>query len=747
MDTKTKPPYFAETLLGEFDFKNFLFKLNHQKWLILIITACTFLIGEFYVHNIRPRYVSTALIQIGSQLGSGNNIQQMLGNMGVSITAEGQVSPADIEIALIKSSFILQSVADKLKLNITVSPQYFPIIGVAIAQSHRKNQLAKPFLGLSEYAWGGEQVQLEHFETNGQDEGINFRLQADGKNQYSLYSLNDDLLLRGTVGKMASSPDGMMPQIKMLITNLKANPGTHFTVSLRYNENVLQDLAHNIGIVDLGTKTKTGVLKLSFQGSDPKFIPQILDTIIDYAIQRSIEKKSAEASKTLEFLKKQLPSVRKSLDNAETDLYEYRAKSGSIDMSQEAKIILMQLSTLEQNIAELKLKKVEMLQELKPKHPIILGLNEKQSQLEKQVNSLRLKIKSLPKTDQTALSLERDVNVKTQLYLLLLSKIQQLQVLKAGTLSDIRILNRATTPIMPLPTYKFFILLCSLIIGLFLSVMIIIVRDMLKQGVEDVESVEEKLGIDTFAIIPFSMKQKQFNRELKRKLNKKAKFILAAEAPKDIAIEGIRSLRTILEFTLTQANNNIISIMGASPNIGKSFISLNLAQVLADSGKSVLLIDCDMRKGKLNQYLARKNSPGFAELLSYKKNLEDIVVNVGERFDFIPSGEYPKNPSEMLLSHQLKEFLAKFSRSYDIVIIDTPPVLAVTDAIIISKWAGTNLMVIGCGSDQLKELELMVKRVKKNGIVIDGLVFNNKVLTRQVYGQHNYYYAYETQNN
>lgn len=747
MDSKKKSPDFAETLLGEFDFKNFLFKLNQQKWLIVIITTFTFVMGEFYVHNTLPRYVSTALIQIGSQLGSGNNIQQMLGNMGVSITSEAQVSPAEIEIALIKSSFILESVADKLKLNLTVSPHYFPFIGVALTQTNRKNRLAKPFLGLANYAWGGEQVNLEHFETNGQDEGVNFRLRADGNNQYSLFSSKDVLLLRGSVGSMAVSPPGVSPQIKMLITNLRANPGAHFTVSLRYKENVLQDLAHNISIVDLGTKAKTGVLRLSFQGSDPKFISIILDTIIDYAIQRSIEKKSAEASKTLEFLKKQLPSVRKSLDNAETTLYEYRAKSGSIDMSQEAKIILMQLSTIEQSLAELKLKKVELLQELKPKHPILLGLNKKQSQLEKQVNGLRVKIKSLPKTDQTALSLERDVNVKTQLYLLLLSKIQQLQVLKAGTLSDIRILNRATIPIMPLPTYKFFILLCSLIIGLFVSVMIIILRDMFRKGVDDVEFIEERLGIDAFAIIPFSTKQKQFNREMKRKLSRKNKFILAADTPKDIAIEGIRSLRTILQFTLTKDKNNIISIMGASPNIGKSFISLNLAQVLADSGKRVLLLDCDMRKGKLNQYLAQKNSPGFAELLAHEKSLEEVVVNINEGFDFIASGEYPKNPSEMLLGPQLNESLTILSKNYDIVIIDTPPVLAVTDAIIISKWAAVKLMVIGCNSDQLKELELMVKRVRKNGLVIDGLVFNNKILEKQAYGQHNYYYAYDTPNN
>jgi tyrosine-protein kinase Etk/Wzc len=266
-----------------------------------------------------------------------------------------------------------------------------------------------------------------------------------------------------------------------------------------------------------------------------------------------------------------------------------------------------------------------------------------------------------------------------------------------------------------------------------------------RRGVNDTEFVEECLGISTFAIIPYSLKQKQLNREMKRKIQPNRSYILAKNQPKDIAIEGIRSLRTMLQFTLAQANNNIVGILGASPNIGKSFVSTNLAQVLVDSGKHVLLIDCDMRKGKVNQYLGQNKSPGFSELLANTKGIEEVVRNVAIRFDFIAAGEYPKNPSEILMSEKLNFLLTKFSKFYDIVIIDTPPVLAVTDAIIIAKHAATNLMVIGSDSDQLEELKLMVKRVKRSGIEIDGLVFNNKIKTEKAYGQCNYYYAYENQ--
>lgn len=743
--SKNKPPlYHAETLLEEFDFRKIFYKLIDHKWLILAVTSLCFLLGMFYIINLPPKYVSTALIQVDSQLGTANNMQQMLGSMSTTFSPGGQASPADIEIALIRSPFILQSVMEKLHLNVTVHPYHFPYVGDALARHHHEEGVSKPLFGLSQFAWGGEKIELQNFEASNLFEGSHFRLRAEGGNKYSVFTTDGVLLLHGTIGKPITQHDEMT-QIKIFVKELKANPGTYFDIALRHGDDVVKQISQNLSIVDLGTKdkTKTGVLQLTYQGNNPAFIPKILDTIIDYAIQRNIEKKSAEASKTLDFLNRQLPNVRKSLENAETDLNEYRATSGTIDISQEAKIILMQLSAVEQSIADARLKKVEMLQELTPEHPFVIALTRKQSQLHKEVINLESKIKSLPRTDQRALSLERDVKVKDQLYLLLLNKIQQLQVLKAGTLSDIRILNQATTPIMPLPTHKLFTLLVFILFGFILSLGLIFLRDLFQHGVSDTELVEDRLGIPTFAIIPYSMKQKQYNREMKRRLDMHRPFVLAQIAPKDIAIEGIRSLRTMLQFTLEQAENNIISVLGPSPGIGKSFLSTNLARILVDSGKRVLLIDCDMRKGKTNQYLGQKKTPGFSELLTGKKQTADVISHVDSRFDFIACGDYPKHPSEILMTEQLKVLLKQFSQEYDIVIIDTPPVLAVTDGVIIAKQAATNLMIIGSGTNHLEELELMVKRVKRNGVEIHGLVFNNNVQTKREYGQYNYYYAYE----
>lgn len=739
----------AENFFNELDFRKLLFRISYHKWFILILTCLSSALTLIYALNLPPRYTSTALIQVDNQLGSANSMQQMLGNIGTTFAASLQVSPADIEIALIKSRFILQSVIESLKLNLSVKPYYFPFIGKRIAELHDSHTLRNPFLHLNQFAWGGELIQLQKIVIHNNNNDELFYLRADDENHYSLLSHDGRLLLQGQVGKLAKSPNHSAITAEMLVSKLKANQGTYFKINLKHDDDVLKTLALGLAINDLGekSKTKTGVLQLSFQGRDPEFIAQVLNKIIDFAIQRNIEKKSAEASKTLDFLNRQLPHVHKSLEAAETNLNLYRAKNGTIDISQEAKNMLMQLSTIEQSIAEFKLKKVEMLQELTPQHPYVISLTQKQFQLQREVHNLEAKIKSLPLTDQRALSLERDVKVKNQLYLLLLNKIQQLQVLKAGTLSDIRILSRATVPITPLPNHKIFIIFSGIFFGFFLSLIIIFLRDIFKRNISSVELVEEKLGIPTFAIIPYSLNQKRFIREMKNSLKRDRSYVLAQCAPNDIAIEGIRSLRTLLQHALNQAHNNIISIIGASPNIGKSFVSINLAQVLVDSGKRVILIDCDMRKGKMHTYFSQKKSPGFSQLLSNKVGIKEVVRSVGTHFDFISAGEYPTNPSELLLSAHLQALLGQFSQDYDMVIVDTPPVLAVTDAILLAKFAAINLMVIGYGKDQIEELELMVKRIKKNDINIHGLVFNSTVEIKGEYSQYNYYYAYESNNN
>ncbi len=742
----------AEALADVIDLRKLVDRIKFDKWLVIITTLVAFTIGLAYFLLVLPIYSSSTLIQVNNRSGGFDGIQEALGSAGSFLSASGlAASPSEIEIALINSRFVLQPVIEKLNLNVKIKPNYFPLIGSIYAHFHQKDPLMNPPLGLSNFPWGGEKLQIAQFEIPYILEDTKFNLKVEHDGHYKIYTSDGDLLVQGEVGKLAQSTLDSHP-VKIFITKIIAHPGASFTIIQKPMDEIIDNLSSNLFIMDLGNnrdKSKTGVLKLSLKGHDPILLPQILNTIIQFTVQNNINKNSAEASKTLDFLNKQIPIVRKNLDIAETNLNEYRAKGGTMSISQEGRILLASIAALERSKEELRLKKIDMLQEFTPNHPFIITTDQKREQLDKEIINLKHKVKMLPKMDQKAFGLERDVRVKSQLYLVLLNKIQQLEILKAGTLGDIRVLSLATMPIQPISNNKkLIVLIISPITGFVLAIIFIFLKEMFKYGVSNPEIVEERLGVTSYAIIPYSRVQKQIHKDIQRKRIRNFQT-LAQLRPKDPAIEAMRNLRTALQLSLMESKtNNIISIMGANPNIGKSFVSINLSQVLADTGKRVLLIDGDMRKGKCYQYLTEHYSPGFSDLLIKTHQIGDVVRQTSGKFDFIPTGKYPKSPSEILLGHHLKELLTHFSKRYDMVIIDTPPILAVTDGILLAQESATNLLVIDAGNDHLKELEWMMKRVRKNGIEIHGLVFNNKIDGYQsYYGEGHYYYSYETEMN
>jgi tyrosine-protein kinase Etk/Wzc len=290
----------------------------------------------------------------------------------------------------------------------------------------------------------------------------------------------------------------------------------------------------------------------------------------------------------------------------------------------------------------------------------------------------------------------------------------------------------------PIPAKTALIILAGALFGFMLGLAIIFLRFFMSQGLDDPDYLEDRLGIPLFAIIPFSKAQTQLTRK-KGSVSSGTPSVLAAIAGKDLAIEGLRSLRTILQLNLQDAGNNVIAILGATPSVGKSFISLNLAYVLADSGKKVLLIDADLRRGKIHHHLGLDVSTGLAEILantatiaSSKRVLRDGVL------DFISTGHYPENPSELLFDDRFEKFVSTVSKQYDIVVIDTPPVLLVSDGIIIAKQAATHLLLIGSGTTSVKEIEHAKKRMQKNNIHIDGLVFNSSKEKGGGYGSYGY---------
>lgn len=301
----------------------------------------------------------------------------------------------------------------------------------------------------------------------------------------------------------------------------------------------------------------------------------------------------------------------------------------------------------------------------------------------------------------------------------------------------------------PVRPKKALIVTLSFILGGMLGVFGVLVRNMLNRGVENPDDIEN-IGLPVYAGVPKSETQETFDRSRQRaKQRKKApkSRLLAVENPADLAIEAIRSLRTSLHFGMMDSKNNILMISGPSPGVGKTFVSTNLAAVMALTDQKVLLIDADLRKGVSHQAFGVDNKQGLSDVLSGRISRSDAIHSTEvANLCFIPRGTIPPNPSELLMSRQFEEFLQAVSPDFDLVIIDTPPILAVTDAAIVGKHAGTTMLVTRFGVSPVKEIELTKRRFEQNGIDVKGVIFNAVVKKASSYGGYGYYnYEYKAE--
>ena len=391
--------------------------------------------------------------------------------------------------------------------------------------------------------------------------------------------------------------------------------------------------------------------------------------------------------------------------------------------------------TLEQQVADAAAKYTA-------EHPVMQQMTAQLSVIQNKIAELESKLKQLPDLQRRYLQLYREVEVKQQLYTALLNSYQQLKIAKAGEIGNVRIVDTAVEPVEPIKPKKLIVLALSLFVGGFIGVLLALVKNMLRSGIKDASQIENELDLPVYATVPRSPVQESRMKILKKK---KVLPVLAIKNNDDIAIESLRSMRTAIHFTLRTAKNNIIMISGPAPEIGKSFISTNLAVILAQSQKRVLLIDADLRRGYLHKYFADNNTAGVSEHLNGQISLDSIIRHTEvEGLDIITRGKSPTNPSELLSAEDFATMLDALSAQYDHIIIDTPPVLAVTDAIIVSQYAGVNLIIARHGKTNMKELEITLNRFEQAGGKVNGIILNDVQRSAAGYGYgYNYSYAYK----
>ena len=718
-------------------------------WRIIAVMAVLgLLLGLLYSRYVNPTFKSDALIQIEENTQGvealGESISELVGT---------EVSKAETEAELIRSRMILEPVVELLHLRIRLTD---PNIG-------HLDKLKSD--GIATQVNTPDEVSLD--TESGAVKVSQFQVAPAYLNQaFTLTRSETGFVLSNGVDKFqgqigqAHQFQGVEGLIAILVTDL---PATAYPVQIRKQTLKTTTDAINSALSVEEKGQKTGILQLSMVGGNQEQVTTILNQIVQSYVAQNQSRGSEETTKTLAFMETQIPLLKEKLEAAEARFNDFRKKYGTIDVGKEAELLLNEKSRIDEQLNELNLKKADLTTYYTEQHPLVVQINQQLKVLNNRTREIGNTVAGLPEIQREFLKLSEDTAINREIYLTLLKNYEQLKIVKAGQIGYARIIDSPTSTFNAIAPNKLQIMMLAALVGTMLGVIMVLLKNLMRNVVKDPEHLEASTGIPVIATIPRS--------PLLSRLSKKKKAharMLAHVDHSSLSYEAIKSLRTNLIFgmptgAITEQPAQVILITGESPGVGKSFITANLSEVFAQLDKKVLIIDGDMRLGELHQMFNKSAEDGLADYLLQDKEtvfvndeqptsvqidkaasvltIESIIHPTGmAQIDFIPRGRQSANPTSLLIGESFRQLLAALKTRYDYIVIDSPPILAASDAMVLAQQADKVLIVTKFNQSVEGQLVYAIKQMNKANVKVDGIVLND--VQQGLMDKYNYHYHY-----
>ncbi|NHZ96260.1 polysaccharide biosynthesis tyrosine autokinase [Massilia sp. CCM 8734] len=713
------PPPGHEAAPHEIDLQGYVNILYDSRWLIGAVTAVVTMLAIMYALVASPVYEANLMIHVEEE--SPNASKNILSEVS-SLFETKKAAIAEME--LLRSRMVISHAVDNLQLFVDVRPKYFPVVGFWFA-NRKSNELTEPgIFGRGGYVWGPEKADVSVFEVPEAWYNRTFTLTAAGNGRYHLSGGGLPSAYEGVVGTtLRATVAGAAFELR--VDRLSALPGAQFRLTRSSRLAAIERIQTALVITEQGKQS--GIIEVRLQGPDAQRINSLLGEIGREYMRQNLARKTEEAEKSLAFLNLQLPALKRQLEDSEEKYNGFRNSKGSIDMREEARISLQQAAAAQTRRLELEQKKTELLQRFTENHPIVQGIKQQRREVEAEIAEVAKRIRTLPVLEQDESRLLREIKVNTDLYTALSNTAQQLRLISVGRVSNVRLIDAPMAPERALKPNRPLIVALAVVTGLFLGVLLAFARKAFLGGIDNPQRIETILGARVvYASIPHSTHQERLER---RARGGNVLPILAQVAPEDIAIESLRSFRAALMYTMPSLKNNIVMLAGPGRAMGKSFLSVNFAAVLAASGKRVLLIDADLRNGHLHRYFGISRERGLTQAIGGAQTIDEVIHRgVLDNLDVIPTGALPPNRSEFLQHLNFSNLLEVVGSRYDIVLIDPPPILAVSDALMIGAHAGAVFILARAGVTTAVEITESIKRLNHAGITPQGVLFNDMAL-------------------
>ncbi len=732
-DSKNLSSTAAKEDDDEIDLMALLFAILRGWKIIVFFAVLGLIIGILYGKYVNPTFKSDALIQVEEKsqgiAALGADISELIGS---------EVSKAQTEAELIRSRMILEPVVNLLHLRIRVSD---PNVGTLdrIKNSITNTQINKPE-GVSLKTKEGE-VEVSQFNVSQEYLNRTFTLTRSATG-FVLSNGFDDF--KGQLGR-SHQFRGTDGQIQIIVNDLPAD-GYVVNITKQSLQTTTDQINSKLSVVEKGKQT--GIIQLSMTGANQQQTSLILKQIVLSYIDQNQSRGSEETTKTISFMETQIPNLKKKLEDSEAIFNDFRKKYGTIDVSKEAELLLGENSQIDAQLNELKLKKADLTTYYTEEHPLVIQINEQLAVLNARKNEIDNTIAGLPEIQREFLQLSADTAINREIYLTLLKNYEQLKIVKAGQIGFARIIDLPISTYKAIAPKKLQIMILAMLLGAMLGTMLVLLKNMLRDVVKDPERLEAKTGIPVIATIPRSALLTRLGK------NKNASNRLLAYVDNNsLSYEAVKSLRTSLMFGMPKEGKagqraRVILITGESPGVGKSFISANLTEVFAQLNKKLLVIDADMRMGELHKMFNMDKNNGLAECLLQRSDATQTSSNLSsfihpttiDNIDFMPRGEHPRNPASLLANGSFDKLMVELNLHYDYIIIDSPPVLAASDAMILAQHADKVLMVTRYDDSIEGQLVYAVKQMNKANIQVDGIILND--VQQGLMSKYSYHYSY-----
>lgn len=695
----------------ESDLRANLNTLLESRWLIAGMTSCAVAMAVLYVLVAPRAYESNLLVYVEEPTPKAelNALDEADAMFDTKKAAAG-------EIELLRSRMVVLAALDKLHMYVEVTPRYFPLVGAWYAARHRTTLAAPGLFGWGGYVWGGERAEVATFEVPANWLNREFTLTARGHDRFSVTG-PDGFVAEGEAGLrfQFATPEG---PLMLEVTRLAARPGAQFL--LRRHSPLSNAEAVQKALRVTEQEKQSGIIRAKLVGEDPQRVHQVLTEIGKEYMRQDRVRKSEQAKRSLAFLEQALPTLKRTLDQAEEHYNRFRIENGIVDLGLETQTSLQELAATRTRRSELSQKRTLLLARFSPAHPAILVLDRQRQQLDQRLARLTQRLQQLPGLEQEQARLLRDIQVNNDLYAALSKTAQQLRLLWAGRISNVRLIDEPMPSEKPVSPRIPLIIMMSTMIGLFSGVVTAFARKSMRGGIEEPRQLERLFGRGTvYATIPHSRAEEKQRRMASE--NDAPPPLLARVQPFDPAIESLRAFRCALQFALCGFKNNVVMLTGATRGAGTSFVCANLAAVVAASRKRVLLIDADLRNGQLHRYFGVPRELGLSKTTSGSTPIHRGVI---ENLDFIATGTPPRNRSDFLLHLNFSSLLETVGANYDLVLIDTPPVAQAADALVIGRHVGAVFVVARARVTTDAGITESVKRLRHAGLAPQGVLFN-----------------------